>query len=358
MWAMYNAQLYIYPVKGLCGIRLDTTEVGGQGLQYDRTFMVCRLGADGELIKVQMSEHAECALFQQDVVNHHIRVRYVRPKEPVTGYHELQDTALEFPVEPETDGLERADMNLHQSRVLAYRMGQKYDDWFTACFGFETTLLYIGQQRRPILGTFSPRNPPPEEPAPQKGWLSSLSGYVAGRREEEEEEKEDPDWLTFTDCAPLLIATEASLRSVRARVASGEVDMMKFRPNIVVDGEAEWDEDFWAALSINGAPALLLTKLCNRCTSLNVDYAKGRYGAPGEEQGTILKVLMRDRRVDAGSPYAPAFGRYGFLDDGVERLRVAVGDDVAVTRRTEERPRWDWPMRPKKDDPGRYYRYA
>ncbi|KAM3497996.1 hypothetical protein MY10362_008669 [Beauveria mimosiformis] len=357
--------LYVYPVKGLCGIRLDTAEVGGQGVRYDRTFMVCRPGADGELTKVQMSRHAECALFQPDIVNRNIRVRYVRPKEPVTGYHELQDTVLEFPAEPETDGLERADMNLYQSRVLAYRMGQRYDDWFTACFGFKTMLLYIGQERRPILGTFSPRNPPPEEPAPQKSWLSSVSGYVAGRQGEEEEKKkkkkkeeEDPDWLTFTDIAPLLIATEASLRNVRARVASGEVDMVKFRPNIVVDGETEWDEDFWAALSINGAPALLLTKLCNRCISLNVDYEKGRYGAPGEEQGTILKVLMKDRRVDAGTPNSPAFGRYGFLDDGVERLRVAVGDDVAVTRRTEERPFFDWPLKPKKDDPGKYYRYA
>ncbi|KAJ4164948.1 hypothetical protein LMH87_006601 [Akanthomyces muscarius] len=347
--------LYVYPVKALCGIRLDTAEVGGQGLQYDRTFMICRFGSNGELIKVQMSERAECALFQQEIANHKIHVKYAQPEEPVVEYHELQDTVLEFPIEPETDGLDRAELDLHGSRVLAYRMGQKYDAWFTACFGFKTTLLYIGQERRPVLGTFSPRNPKPEEePAPQKGWLSSISSYVTGTGTGAGQD--EPDWLTFSDCAPLLLTTEASLRNVRARVASGEVDMLKFRPNIVVDGAGEWDEDFWAALSLNGAPALLLTKLCNRCTSLNIDYRTGRYGKASEEQGSILKVLMKDRRVDEGSKYSPAFGRYGFLDNGVQRLRISVGDDMAVTKRTEKRPRWDWPMKPK--GVGRYYRYA
>ncbi|KAJ6780845.1 hypothetical protein PWT90_00532 [Aphanocladium album] len=341
----------------LCGIRLDTAEVGGQGLQYDRTFMVCRFGANGELIKVQMSENAECALFHQEIVNHSLRIKYARPAEPVVEYHKLQDTVLEFPVEPETDGLERAEINLHQSVVSAYRVGPKYDDWFTACFGFPCTLIYIGQERRPVLGTFSPRNPKPDEPTPQKGWLSSLSSYVtaaSGGGAGQEEEEEEPDWLTFSDCAPLLVTTEASLRAVRARVAGGELEMPKFRPNIVVDGGGEWDEDFWAALSLNGRPALLLTKLCNRCTSLNIDYETGRYGAG--EQGRILKLLMKDRRVDEGYKYAPVFGRYGFLDDGVAGLRISVGDDMAVTRRTEERPRWDWPMKSK--TVARYYRYS
>lgn len=314
--------------------------------------MICRFGADGELIKVQMSENAECALFQQEIVNYCLRIKYARPEEPVVEYHELQDTVLEFPVEPATDGLERAEVNLHQSLVAAYRMGQKYDDWFTACFGFRTTLLYIGQERRPVLGTFSPRNPAPEEPTPSKGWLSSISSYVTGSGGQTQ--GHEPDWLTFSDCAPLLVTTDASLRSVRARVAGGELAMLKFRPNIVVDGAGEWDEDFWAALSLQGRPALLLTKLCNRCTSLNIDYATGRYGAG--EQGRILKLLMKDRRVDKGYKYAPVFGRYGFLDNGVDGLTISVGDEMAVTKRTEERPRWDWPMKSKSE--ARYYRYS
>lgn len=315
--------------------------------------MICRYGADGELIKVQMSENADCALFEQRIVDYCLRVRYRRPAEPVVDHHPLQDTELEFPLEPETDGLDRADVNLHQSSVSAFHMGQRHADWFTTCFGFRCTLVYIGQERRPVLGTFSPRNPPPsEEPAPQKGWLSSISSYVTGGAGGTP--AEEPDWLTFSDCAPLLVATEASLRNVRARVESGELAMLKFRPNIVLDGKDEFDEDFWAALSLGGKPALLLTKMCNRCTSLNIDYETGRYG--DGEQGRILKLLMKDRRVDEGYKYAPIFGKYAFLDDGVESLRISVGDEMEVTKRAGERPRWDWPTKSK--SVARYYRYA
>lgn len=314
--------------------------------------MVCRFGADGELVKVQMAEVASCALFEQEIVGDSIRVKYIHPEEPVVEHHELQDTELEFPLEPETDGLERAEINLHSSLVSAYRVGQKYDDWFTACFGFKTTLLYIGNERRPIFGTFSPRNANLDEPPAQKGWLSSISSYVTGGGQAQE----DPDWLTFSDCAPLLVATEASLRNVRARVESGQVDIVKFRPNIVVDGRGEWEEDFWAALSLNGAPAVLLTKLCNRCNSLNINYKTGRYGKGDEEDGKLLKVLMKDRRVDLGLKYSPSFGRYGFLADGVEGFSISVGDDMEVTKHTEERPVWDWPGRNKAEP--RYYRYT
>ncbi|KAJ2971529.1 hypothetical protein NQ176_g7642 [Zarea fungicola] len=319
--------LYIYPVKALCGIRLDNSEVGGQGLQYDRTFMIGRVEPNGDLIKIQGSKTAECALFQQRIVNYSLRISYNRPEAPLVAYDKIQDTELEFPLEPETDNLERAEINLHQSLVSAYRMGAKYDDWFTACFGFKTALLYIGQERRPVLATCP---------------------GTAGRGGPE------VDWLTFSDCAPLLVTTEASLRNVCTRVASGQVDMLKFRPNIVVDGAQEWDEDFWAALSLNGKPAVLLTKLCNRCTSLNIDYRTGRFGTG--EQGQILKLLMKDRRVDEGFKYAPVFGRYGFLDNGVEGLSISVGDEMVVTKRTEERPSWDWPMNARKEE-GRYYRY-
>ena len=115
----------------------------------------------------------------------------------------------------------------------------------------------------------------------------------------------------------------------------------------MVDGEKEWDEDFWAELAIDGkSTTLALTKLCNRCTSLNVDYATGQ-PAEGDE-GMVLKKLMVDRRVDLGLKYSPSFGRYGFLGDskdGDEEVSLELGDEVSVTKTFEERPKWDWPMK-------------
>lgn len=270
-----------------------------------------------------------------------IRVRYDTPKKAVAPpTPEMQET-LELPLEPDFKGAEKVDVNLHQSMVSAFKMGNPYDKWFTACFGFDTVLLYIGDGRRPVLGTFSPKSQQ-QASQTQKGWLSSITSYISGS----DNANGEPDWLTFTDCAPLLVATEASLANVNKRLDK-PISMIKFRPNIVVDGEKEWDEDFWAELAIDGkSTTLALTKLCNRCTSLNVDYATGQ-PAEGDE-GMVLKKLMVDRRVDLGLKYSPSFGRYGFLGDskdGDEEVSLELGDEVSVTKTFEERPKWDWPMK-------------
>ena len=118
--------------------------------------------------------------------------------------------------------------------------------------------------------------------------------------------------------------------------------MMRFRPNIVVSGAAcAWDEDFWAELAIvpatgDASAVLNLTSNCVRCPSLNVNYQTGK------GTGTVLKSLQKDRKVDMGHKWSPVFGRYGFLE-GREGVRVSVGDEIEVARRTEERTVLRWP---------------
>ncbi|KAF5020764.1 hypothetical protein F66182_7192 [Fusarium sp. NRRL 66182] len=340
---MKVTQLWSYPIKGIRGIRLESAILGPQGLQHDRRFMLCKIEKSGELGRIQLSNHPECSLFEQEIVGDKIRVRYLTPEKPVVPWKPEQDTVLEFAIEPDLNELEKTDVNLHQSLVVAYRMGAKYDSWFSACFGFDTVLLFIGDGRRPVLGTFSPK----AQKAPDS-WPSLLLSYLVGKWEYGAEE----DWLTFSDCAPYLLTTEQSLNNVRDRLTGCDVDMTAMRPNIVLDGEAAWDEDFWAQVSINGTHKITLTKNCNRCTSLNVDHATGR--AAQGERGTVLKKLMSDRRVDTGAKYAPVFGRYGFLTSKPEDDAIlSIGDNVEVTKRNTERAVWDWAI----NDPkiARYY---
>lgn len=322
--------------------------------------MLCRVKPDGQREKLQLSSHPQCALFSQAIVDGAVHVRYHAPPGEDAPKSELQDEVLEVPLRPDLGQLVREDVNVHQSKAHVYRMGSPYDEWFSACFGFETILLYIGDGRRPVLGTFSPRVETTQPEPASKGWLSSITSYVGSANTAEEGERDEPDWLTFSDCAPFLITTEASLANVSRRLESGDMEMVKFRPNIVIDGDGEWEEDFWAELGIRAAataeeeegetsgvgattPTFALTKMCNRCSSVNVDYATGKL-ATGEH-GVVLKKLMSDRRVDQGWKYAPVFGKYAFLADGVTHASLSVGDTVAVTRRSEQRPVWDWPMK-------------
>lgn len=179
--------------------------------------------------------------------------------------------------------------------------------------------------------------------------------------------------ITFADLAPYLVVTEESLQDVSARLAEGvEMDVTKFRPNIVLSGsDKPWEEDFWAELKIIAKDdhdgevcdddddndegenvrcndriiELALTSNCARCQSINVDYETGKYGTG--ETGSVLKKLMRDRRVDKGMKYNPVFGRYAFLVPPttyeqppgrvVRRRKISVGDKVFVSRRNESR---------------------
>ncbi|KAL7950197.1 MOSC domain-containing protein [Trichoderma barbatum] len=343
--------IWVYPIKALCGIPLHNAHLGPQGVKYDRRFMLYRVGEDGELAKIQLDRYPECSRFVQEIVGDEIHVRYQRPRDPLVPPCPEQNIVLRVPLDPDVSGLDRQVINLHQGLANCYRMGKHFDEWFTACFGFQTVLIYIGDERRPVFGTTSPRAQPAASAAPpaKQGWLPYLSSFVW-----RDQHRPEPDWLTFSDVAAYLVVTEKSLGNVNARLSSGSVDIVKFRPNIVVDGEGEFDEDFWAELSIGGRPTLAMTKLCNRCTSLNVDYDTGRFGEG--EKGMLLKKLMSDRRVDAGSKWSPVFGKYGFLVNDLDGVDVSVGDEVAVTKRTTERPVWDWPLKDKTI--ARFYRYA
>jgi uncharacterized protein YcbX len=310
----------------------------------------------GELKKMQLDTHPRCALFEQRIVpasqdgeESVVIVRYLGDQTEDSDATK-DDEPLRVPLEPDMSTLEKIDVVLHDSPASAYRMGDSYDAWLSQRFGVRTMLVYIGDGRRAVLGQTLPPKPAHGQQQ-QQGWISSLASYITGPQ------GNSAPSIAFSDVAPLLVASEASLRDVRERLLQGQpVEMYKFRPNIVVDGEGEesWAEDFWAELEISpghagekdgdssGKSILQLTGNCVRCMSLNVDYKTGKQ-AEGE-QGNVLKRLMKDRRVDTGSKWSPVFGRYAFLDSRhTEGITASVGDGAEVSKRNAERTVWDWP---------------
>ncbi|KAK3313707.1 hypothetical protein B0H66DRAFT_522890 [Apodospora peruviana] len=341
--------LYVYPIKALRGISITHAELGAQGIKYDRRFMLYNRRPNGELRHMQLSSYPQCALLEQEIVTAEdgtaqtILVQY-RPPPPSEDSPSSANSSIKVPLEPDISSLEKATVDLHGSPTAAYRMGECYDEWFTACLGVPTMMVYIGDGKRAILGnTLLPKTGQQSSQPPQAqkgGWISSLASYV---NSQPQASSPPAPWLTFTDLAPFLITSEASLRDVSTRLPEDQpLDMYKFRPNIVVDGEGKdsWDEDFWAELTVGARrQKLLLTGNCVRCTSLNVDYQTGR-PADGE-LGTVLKKLMKDRRVDPGMKWSPVFGRYASLHRGdganEETATICVGDEVEVTGRNAER---------------------
>ena len=252
---------------------------------------------------------------------------------------------ISMPLVPSIVGLEQVEVELHQSPTQAYNMGEPYNSWFSSCFGWEVMLVYLGPHLRPVLGNLSP-NAVGDRALTSKPWFSSvtqaLPNLLAPKAKDEE-------GITFADVAPYLIVTEESLKNVSERLPDGmEMDMTKFRPNIVLSGASSaYEEDFWAGLKVTSQNHggeqqsfdLILTQNCARCVSINVDYTTGKSGT--REDGTMLKKMSKDRRVDAGTKYSPIFGRYAFLKaDALTERRISVGDEAYVSKINRERTRF------------------
>lgn len=80
----------------------------------------------------------------------------------------------------------------------------------------------------------------------------------------------------FTDEFPLLVASLASLADLNARLAT-PVTMDRFRPNLVVEGGAPFDEERSVKAKI-GAVEMTMPKRCARCEVVSVDQATAEVG--------------------------------------------------------------------------------
>jgi glycine hydroxymethyltransferase len=347
-------------------------------------------GSDTTTLKNMHVPHfPEMALFHTDIEypqtendSGKVIVTY-HPPPSESGPEPRERKRLEIPLQPDTKTLNPLTVTLHQSPTTGYSMGAEYNDWFSACFGYPVILAYLGPNSREVLGTLAPAK------ANKNPALRGIWNIVTNKTTDKKREwflpvlvvafvaniliqadsfirqgkipqtassllpallapialvlyymlhAQPEDRIAFADCAPYLVISETSVDNVSARLPDGtEMDRTKFRPNIVVSGaENAFEEDFWSVLTLGSEKTrLLLTGNCVRCQSLNVDYTTGKMGT--DESGTVLKKLMKDRRVDKGARFSPVFGRYSFLEPRGSGTNLRVGDEVVVAERGKKR---------------------
>lgn len=129
----------------------------------------------------------------------------------------------------------------------------------------------------------------------------------------------------FADGYPLLLISEASLEDLNQKLLAQDraaLPMNRFRPNIVINGVAAFEEDFAQTLQI-GAAILQPVKPCPRCPMPAIDQATG---AIGPDPLDILMTYRTNAKVDGGI----TFGMNAILRDG-EGTVVRVGQQVALT---------------------------
>lgn len=98
----------------------------------------------------------------------------------------------------------------------------------------------------------------------------------------------------FADGFPLLLTNLASLDELNSRLEQ-PVAMRRFRPNIVVQGARAWAEDSWRSLCISSVQVDLV-KSCSRCVMTTVDPETGSKDPAVQP----LRTLTGYRRTDDG----------------------------------------------------------
>lgn len=127
--------------------------------------------------------------------------------------------------------------------------------------------------------------------------------------------------VSFADTAPLLLANTASLAELN-RYLEAEVEMARFRPNLVVAGPSAFDEDAWSVVRV-GDVEFDVAGACDRCVMVTLDPRTGEARNDHEP----LAMLGRQRRGEDGKAY---FGQF-LVPRTLGRLHV--GDPVEVIAR-------------------------
>lgn len=246
---MTITDLFIYPVKSLAGLRVDSARVTRRGLENDRRWMVVR--PDGEFV----SQRTLPALadIRTDLEGDSIRL--------VSGAGDIR-----FPLRRDP-GSARTSVTVWNDNVEAVGAAPEASEWLSDAVDEPVRLVWMPDD--------AGRTPDPAH-------------------------SEDGDRVSFADGYPLLLTATTSLAELN-RHLSRPVPMSRFRPNIVVSTDIPWEEETWRHVSA-GRVELEVSTPCARCVVTTVpqllDDASPTSDQPRPDPTEPLGTLARIHRVN------------------------------------------------------------
>lgn len=153
-------------------------------------------------------------------------------------------------------------------------------------------------------------------------WVSALIGkparlvYVPEHRARPlgAGDGEPDDRVAFADGFPLLLINQASVDDLSSRVGR-EMAMLRFRPNLVIDGAGAYAEDGWKRLRI-GNVDFRLASPCARCIMTTINPNTHERDSDREPLNTLKGYRLRDGGIMLGQNLIPD-GR-GVVEVGME----------------------------------------
>ncbi len=280
---MKVTSLAIYPIKGCQGSSLIFSGVEARGLEEDRRWMI--VDASGRFITQR--EDPRLAQIKAETIGDGLVIN-------------LPGSAPAKITRP--DGSKRATVRVWRSIVNAVEADMTIDESLSNFLNRSVKLVFMDDQAH----RFS-----------------------------------NPEWagdgapVSFADGYPILLTSTASLAALNRKITDqgdNPVSMDRFRPNLVVEGSSDWEEDCWKVIQI-GDLVFDAVKPCNRCNVPEIDQRTGEARSDNQPTRTLKRIRRSaDNRVKGFL--------FGWNIIARTRGSVQVGDNVQVLERREA-----WPMR-------------
>ena len=212
--------LYIYPVKGCGGISLSSMKLDDHGPLFDRQFLL----VDKNNRFVTQRTHPVLATIgiQLNAKLNHLSLSIGKQQYTLHMNDEFKAPELE--------------VTIWKDQAKAIPASSLLNQWLSHQIGDDVQLVKL--VNRPVR------------------------------------DKDGTKFKTrFTDGYPFLIANEKSLEKLNKSL-NPKIPMNRFRPNIVIDGNSEFEEDHWHKFSL-GKTKFETMKDCERCIVITVDQKTG-----------------------------------------------------------------------------------
>jgi len=270
-------QLFVYPVKSLAGIAVDHWPATPTGLKHDRQFM---LVDDKQRFVTQRQEH-RMALIQTSLHQHETLTTLELNHQGQAPQRLTLDNAT---LTPNSGQIFTA--KIWSDEVQVFEPCRATSAWLTSALDKHVRLVALVTQR--------PQSQPDRFGA---------NGHTI-----------------FADAAPYLIANQTSLEALNTELLAqslSAVDMRRFRPNIVVQGELPaFSEHRFSRLKNEHNPEqqFSLVDHCQRCVMTTVDPDKGTRDAQLEPFNTLCRINPMPATEPARRKAAPAFAVNALLE--------------------------------------------
>lgn len=137
------------------------------------------------------------------------------------------------------------------------------------------------------------------------------------------------DVVSLADAAPLLLVTQSSMNQLNEWAAENPenadlalpMDIVRFRPNLIIDGSEPFAEDNWSRIRV-GDIEFRRTELCDRCSIPTIDPLTLKRGK--EPTRTLAKHRMWEHNTWFGIRVAPV--NLGAITTPM----ISIGDAVEV----------------------------